>query len=245
MKTLVLFVFHEYNNRVRYFIENAIFRSPLIKFIIIWNYNGNILPDVTIPKYVDVLLRENIGYDFGGWSYGLFHNNNYKKYDNYLFVNSSVYGPFLKASDPIHTWVTKYLNGLTDEVKLFGSTINSMGASGLAHVQSYIFCVDKETLLFLIQNHIFSLEKMATTFRDAINNKEVLMSRLIIKNGWNIGCHHKLYKNIDFRNVNPKQRPRFKDDIMYPRYINKQPPSIFEELVFVKGNRLGLPALTE
>jgi lipopolysaccharide biosynthesis protein len=241
MKTLVLFVFHEYNNRVKYFIENAIFKGPYVKFLIIWNCDGGAPPDVIIPKYVDVLFRKNIGYDFGGWSHGLFHNNNYKKYDSYLFVNSSVYGPFLKEGEPRNKWVWKYINGLTNDIKLFGSTINSMGASHLAHVQSYIFCVNKETLWFLINQHIFSLTNMSNTFLDAIYNKEVRMSTLIINNGWNIGCQHKLYKNVDFRNVKPRQKLRFKDDIMYPEYINTQPASIFEELVFVKGNRLGLP----
>ena len=241
MKTLVLFVFHEYNSRVRHFIENAIYKGKNVKFMIIWNCNGGLPPDVTIPKYVEILFRKNIGYDFGGWSHGLFHNNNYKKYDNYLFVNSSVYGPFLKEDEPIHNWVYKYLNGLNDDVKLYGSTINSMGASNLAHVQSYIFCVNRETLLFLIQKEIFSLKNMAKTFLDAIYNKEVRMSNLIINNGWNIGCTHTLYKGVDFRNVKAKQKLRFKDDIMYPEYIFKQPPTIFEEMVFVKGNRLGLP----
>jgi lipopolysaccharide biosynthesis protein len=241
MKTLVLFVFHEYNSRVKHFIENAIFKDPKVKFLIIWNCDGGLPPDVTIPKYVNVLFRKNIGYDFGGWSHGLFHNNNYKKYDNYLFVNSSVYGPFLKTGESKNMWVKKYLNGLTDDVKLFGSTINSMGGSHLAHVQSYIFCVNKETLWFLMQQHIFSLTNLSKTFLDAIYNKEVRMSSVIINNGWNIGCHHKLYKNVDFRAVKPKQRLRFKDDIMYPEYISTQPPSIFEELVFVKGNRLSLP----
>ena len=116
-----------------------------------------------------------------------------------------------------------------------------MGDSNLAHVQSYIFCVNRETLWFLIEKEIFSLSNIAKTFLDAIYNKEVRMSNLIINNGWNIGCHHKLYKGVDFRNVKPKQQARFKNDIMYPEYISEQPTSIFEELVFVKGNRLGLP----
>jgi len=241
MKTLVLFVFHEYNSRVKYFLENAVFRGPRVKFLIIWNNNGGIPPDVEIPKYVDIVFRKNTGYDFGGWSHGLFHNNNYKKYDNYLFVNSSVYGPYLKDGEPRNSWVYKYLNGLNADVKLFGSTINSMGGSHLAHVQSYIFCVNRETLWFLIEQEIFSLQNIAKTFLEAIYNKEVRMSYLIVNNGWNIGCLHKLYNNVDFRDVKAKQKLRFKDDIMYPEYISKQPVSIFEELVFVKGNRLGLP----
>ena len=39
---------------------------------------------------------------------------------------------------------------------------------------------------------------MKMTKIDVVNNKEVLMSRKIIENGWNIGCLLKHYKNVDF-----------------------------------------------
>ena len=42
-----------------------------------------------------VLFRDNIGYDFGGWSDALLLNDLYKNYDYFLFVNSSVIGPFI------------------------------------------------------------------------------------------------------------------------------------------------------
>ena len=37
--------------------------------------------------------RNNIGYDFGGWSNALLTNDLYKNYDNFIFANSSVIGP--------------------------------------------------------------------------------------------------------------------------------------------------------
>ena len=50
-----------------------------------------------------------------------------------------------------------------------------------------IFSMDKETLNYLIRCEIFSISNYAITFDDAIWNKEVLMSRKIIENVWNIG----------------------------------------------------------
>ena len=42
------------------------------------------------------------------------------------------------------------------------------------------------------------MTKYATSFNDAIWCKEVLMSRKIIDNGWNISSLLPLYQNVDF-----------------------------------------------
>jgi len=47
-----------------------------------------------VPTYVKTMHRDNIGYDFGGWSDALLTDNLYEGYDNFIFVNSSVLGPF-------------------------------------------------------------------------------------------------------------------------------------------------------
>lgn len=185
-----------------------------------------------------MLFRDNVGYDFGGWSDALLTNNLYEKYNNFIFVNSSVTGPFLR---PGHKgkWTDIYINGLQGNVKLFGSTINNeRDPLKLAHVQTYIFSMDKTTLKFLIDCSIFSISNYAKTFDDAIHNKEILMSRKIIENNWNIGSLMKYYKNVDFtfRNKKPKDyNIRFLNDVMYPMYRNE----IWNEyeLVFIKGNR--------
>ena len=243
-KILILFVYHIYNDRVKKFIQNCIFYDENIDFIIISNNkNNNELNDIinvtnVENKNVKMLFRDNVGYDFGGWSDALLTNNLYEKYNNFIFVNSSVTGPFLR---PGHKgkWTDIYINGLQGNVKLFGSTINNeRDPLKLAHVQSYIFSMDKTTLKFLIDCSIFSISKYAKTFDDAIHNKEILMSRKIIENNWNIGSLMKCYKNVDFtfRNKKPKDyNISFFNDVMYPMYRNK----IWNEyeLVFIKGNR--------
>ena len=121
MKTLVLYVFHEYNDLVKSFIEKAIFKDDNIDFMIICNnlyYKIENLPDYVIYKN-----RNNIGFDFGGWSHGLLTNDFYKNYDNYICVNSSVVGPYLPENYN-GIWTDFFINGLKDNVKLFGSFIN-------------------------------------------------------------------------------------------------------------------------
>tara|TARA_B000000475_G_scaffold259075_1_gene241682 strand:+ start:788 stop:1510 length:723 start_codon:yes stop_codon:yes gene_type:complete len=233
-KTLVLYVFYDYNNRTKHFINKGIFQDENVDFVVISN-NKNI--NFTVPFYVKKIIRDNIGYDFGGWSDALLKDNLYQNYENFIFVNNSVIGPFLNCN---MKWTDIYINGLTDDVKLFGSTINTCkNPIEFAHVQSYIFAMNQTTLRYLIKCEIFSLEKYARTKNDAIKQKEILMSRYIIKNNWNIGSLLSYYKDVDFTFKNKKQseyKILFLDDIMYKKYMNKL--WTLTELVFIKGNRI-------
>lgn len=243
-KILVLFVFHIYNDRVKHFIDKCIFKDGNIDFIIISN-NKNI--NFTVPDYVTVIFRDNIGYDFGGWSDALLKNRLYEQYDKFIFVNSSVYGPLLKTSHP-YKWTDLYINGLKDNIKLFGNTINTCGIPlTKSHVQSYLFAMDQPTLQYLIDCGIFSITNYVKTFNDAILYKEILMSRKILENGWNIGSLLAHYKDVDFTFKSKKPEDyniRFLDDIMLPAYMGV----IWDltQVAFIKGNRFGIgnPILT-
>lgn len=267
MNTLVLFVFHEYNSRVQKFIKKSIFQSQTIDFLIICN---NKRVKFEYPDYVNILYRNNIGFDFGGYSDALLKNLLYQKYDNFIFVNSSVDGPYLPQNFN-GKWTDFYINGL-NENKLFGSTINTLSnwqnnyykmvrlfggdisktepqwsnaekkikiiqdkPFKYAHIQSYIFSMNKKTLEYLINCGIFSITRYAKTFKEAIY-KEVLMSCKIIEKGWDIGCLMPIYKNIDFKskNENDYNIPLI-DDPMQSKYKdvywNKY------DLIFIKGNR--------
>lgn len=242
---LVLYVFHQYNERVKYFIEHALFEDKDVDFIFIYNgsntyqdnENTNIL--LNLPPYVKKMYRENVGYDFGGWSDALLTQELYKKYDMFIFVNSSVMGPFLPSYYK-GKWTDIYLEGLTNNIKLFGSTINTIqNPLQMSHVQSYIFAMNQQTLEYLMECNIFSMTNYASTFLDAVWNKEVLMSRKIIEKGWNIGSLFDYYKDVDFTFTSKHHTHYpmiFLDDIMYPQFRGK----LWNEhqLVFIKGNRI-------
>lgn len=237
-KLLVLFVYHIYNKRVQHFINKCIFQDPDIDFVVISN-NG-IPPPAIVPHYVKKFTRQNIGYDFGGWSDALLSGGLYENYDNFIFVNSSVIGPFFRPGVSVK-WTDIYLQGLQGNVKLFGSTINSCcSPTTLAHVQSYIFSMNKETLKYLIECEIFSTTNYSRTFNRAIWEKEVAMSRKVIEKGWNIGSLMSQYKGVDFtfqsKPVSEYSSVHWLDEIMQTQFRN----IIWNEyqLVFVKGNRL-------
>ncbi len=236
-KTLVLYVFHIYNQRVAKFIKNCIFYKDNIDFIVISNGDNTYLD---LPDYVKFFKRENIGFDFGGWSDALLTNDLYKNYNKFIFVNSSVSGPFLPSYYK-GKWTDVYLEELKyNNIKLFGSTINTMeNPRNKAHVQSYIFSLEKEALEYLIEKKIFTKEKYVETLTEAIETREIAMSRLIIENNWNIGCLLPIYKNIDFtfKNSTPQEyNIPYEEDLMYEHFRN----ILWSEyqLVFIKGNRM-------
>ena len=238
MKTLVLYVYHEYSERVKNFIEKAIFKDDNIDFMIICNNLYHKIED--LPDYVIYKNRNNIGFDFGGWSYGLLHNNFYKNYDNYICVNSSVSGPYLPP-DFKGKWTDIYINGLNDYVRLFGSTINK---DFYPHVQTYIFSLNKETLEYLIKCNLFSLTNHGVTLWNTVMMKEIPLSNLIITNKWNIGCLVPYYKNVDFvKLIQNNEVDNFminghlhlQSDIMYNKYYKKYWTET--DIVFFKGNR--------
>jgi len=237
-KTLVLYVFHIFNKRVQHFLSNCIFNDTDIDFIIISNDKNNL---INVPDYVKTLYRDNIGFDFGGWSDALLTDNLYENYDKFIFVNSSAVGPFIPSCYK-GKWTNIYIDGLQNNIKLFGSTINTCGDPlNKSHVQSYIFSMDKVTLQYLINCEIFSTTNYAKTFSDAIWTKEVLMSRKIIENKWNIGSLMNYYNDVDFTFSNKKPEEyniKFLDDVMFKQFKKK----FWNEygIVFIKGNRINV-----
>lgn len=242
MKTLVIYVFHELNERVNNFIKNAIFLDPDIDFTII---NNGSEKEPILPDHVIYFKGDNIGYDFGGWSRGILYNNLYKDYDTFIFINSSASGPYLPSYFQ-GKWTDIYLNGLSDSVKIFGSSISTENSSKVSDVenssyaQSYIFSMNKDTLIFLIGKGIFSLTNISTNQTDLHVNKEIRMSRLIIENGWNIGCLMTYYTNVDFRFLasSPSDYKPFLGDPMISKNFSDKLFNNFYELVFINGSRL-------
>lgn len=234
MKVLVLYVFHKYDKIVKHFFNNCIFKHDNIDFLIISNDINFDFSKLKLPDYVITMNRENKGRDFGGWSEGLLRNNLYKKYDKFIFANSTMIGPFIKEKK---LWTDSFINGLSGNIKLFGSTINN---AYFSHVQTYIFSMDKEALEYLIEKGKFTITNYPSTAREAQEN-EIFMSKDITDNGWNIGCLLKCYQGIDFTFKNIKKEElanRLYGDIMFPQYRNV----LWNEydLIFIKGNRVKL-----
>lgn len=237
MVALILYVFHQYNSRVQFFLDHGLFNHPDYKFLIIAN-DPNV--SLTIPSYVELIRRENKGFDFGGWSDALLANERWRTYDRFLFLNSSVIGPYLNLQDTA-PWPEKLFSLLTGDVRLAGTTINAhcdwvrqMKGRLIPHVQSMTFAMDRNTVELLISTGIFS-SKYETDFHKTILNREVQMSQDIFNAGGNIACLMPCYKGRDFRKPPTPSGPTY-GDINRPGDISKYFKNP-QEALFIKGNR--------
>lgn len=194
-KTLVLYVCHALTKSVQYFLTNGLFSSPLVDFVIIVNTRDLVLPIPSIPN-VTVMHRDNVGYDFGAWADALYNKDRYKRYSHFVFVNSSVMGPFLVRPHLVK-WPTLFTSKLSDDVRLVGTTVNFYGYCDIdcLHVQSMVFAVARDTLEYLMKEGIFKQGHYESDFIKLITDYECRMSQLIIAKGWGIACMMDIHKN--------------------------------------------------
>lgn len=200
MKILVLYVFHNFDNYVKQFFENCIFKDDNIDFMVIANNKNYDFSKLNLPDFVITMNRENIGRDFGGWSEGLLQDNLYKNYNKFIFANSTITGPYLKDNNK--KWTDHFINGLSIILNYFDVLLTMLIFS---HVQTYMFSMDKEALEYLIKKGKFTITNYPMSAKEAHEN-EIFMSNDITDNGWNIGCLLKCYQGFDFTFKNKKKK---------------------------------------
>jgi SAM-dependent methyltransferase len=203
-KKLVLYVFHEINDRVDFFLKNGIFESNNVDFVLI--SQGISMKNYKPPyKNVKVIERQNIGRDFGAWSDVLLNKKVNTPYDYFIFINSSCKGPILPGFAKTNEWVDLMVNMLDKDIKLVGPTIASHNSN--IYIQSYCFATDKIGLNILLKNKIFNneikLDNSPLSIYEMMLNNEVLMSHQIIESGYNLGCFLTCFSGIDFRKQIP------------------------------------------
>ena len=201
MKIFISYVYYkspssDYN--LLYFIQNEIkFNTDIFYSIVINGYECTY--DIPNLDNVNIIYRENKGFDFGGHNASL---NKFKKnipsYDYFFFMNSGVIGPILKNKN--EEWYYRFIKKITDKVKLVGTTIvclphTDKGGFG-PKVEGFFFCLDKKGLQLVLDNNtIFFNHK---TKVDAILNGEYALSKCIIDNGFTIDCMLERYKDINW-----------------------------------------------
>jgi hypothetical protein len=251
MKILCVYAYYEksqeYINNFIFFLQNGIYTD--MEYIIVINGKCSIDIDAYIKENknlkLTVLKRENIGYDFGAYYDALIKmdvlNN---PYNYYIFLNTSVRGPFLKYNSGFDStnWYKMFTNMIIDDVKLVGTTINicTLKFDNLkefsppyTHVQTQFFAMDHECLVFLF-NDIFEKNKDESNFYTLIELKEVKMSLLVLKNNWNINCILSHYKNLDYRQIKNNFNPTSRNGDCSFRYAYFGRTYDKYEIVFIK-----------
>jgi hypothetical protein len=210
-KILILYCYYEKNNiyktNLDLFLKLGLHDECDYLFII----NGDLSIKIPEQNNIKVLFRKNEDYDFGAYNYAL-GTIDIDKYNYYFFMNTSVRGPFIPTYADIK-WYQPFINLLTDDVKLVGTTINILNTDSTesnafynitkftkpyTHVQTQMFSMTQECLKFLISSKLFENNDY-NNYVEFIAIKEILMSQLVLKNNWNISCIIPEYQNIDYR----------------------------------------------
>lgn len=181
MKKLVIHVSHTNSAEFNFFVENALFQSDDVTFILVRN-NDTATPESFEPiiaKYtnVHVFIRPNVGHDFQGWNEALFLpvevlsqriivnpvlklTGLYTLYDQFIFANDTAAGPYL-PSYITDNWVDCFTARLDDMVKLVGLSINYITTYKIGHqafdqIERYYGI--KPTNLAHIQSMVFAMD---------------------------------------------------------------------------------------
>lgn len=234
-----------YRENLEYFLKHVVLRKPknIIFYLVV---NGT----CSIPRFPDnikVIYRENKGYDFGGFSHCVskYLPSQSKCYDYYMFLNSSIRGPFPKHID----WQREFLSlFISDDIKLVGTSINILPTGGkpLTHVQSMFFILEKEAFFYLRdEKHFFNEEDPILQEKDQskiIYEKEIGLSQMILDKNWNLNCILPRYKNLDYRKLTENINTSGTDPYFHNAYFGNtiQP----EDVIFFKTNRYPVENLT-
>ena len=206
-RTLIIYVYAETHGLARqnlnFFIRTAVNQShDADYYFILQRINGATFTETqlpTLPSNAHYIQHENKCFDIGtiGWflSSGII---DIMKYKYFIFLNSSVRGPFIVSYYDSPIWYTIFTRRLNDYIKLVGCTINCEIAP---HVQSYLWALDNTGLSFFLKNTtVFSCYKSKI---DTIHTGEVIASEILLRSGFGIDSLMKKYQGIDFRsNIN-------------------------------------------
>ncbi len=154
-----------------------------------------------LKKYCDtVIIRENVGYDFMSYKVGL-SSFDYKKYDEVLLCNDSVYGP-------LYPMQTLFDSMQANECDFWGITDNTVMGY---HIQSYFIVLKNSVLL---STHFSSFWKLLTVLDEKdeiIKRYEIGFSQVLINAGFNSAISAKFQPSISnkfsifIRKLTPKK----------------------------------------
>jgi hypothetical protein len=202
-RTLVVYVYgntHKLSEEnLAFFIRTAVRDSHNADYYFILQRIDNVYFDENtlplLPTNAHYIQHENTCFDMGtiGWflASGMIEKSKYKYF---IFLNSSVRGPFIASYYDNAIWYTIFTRRLNDHIKLVGSTINCQTAP---HVQSYIWALDFEGLNLLLKHG--TIFKCHDSKKETIKNGEIGASQIILNSGFGIDSLMKKYQGMDFR----------------------------------------------
>lgn len=252
MKKSIAVIYHYYEN-------DRLYKENLIYFLCVGilphiDYYIFVAGDCTIGlpelKNVTYINMKNWNNDFGG-HIKYVKSNFSKSYSNFIFINSSVRGPFLPHYMRTD-WTDVFTDLLKDDIHLVGSSINILSSASpnsllfkdiyqyrppYTHVQTTAFALSAEAFQYLIDIGFYDVDRELTK-DEVIIHYELRLSQEILKKGWNFTSILPVYSSFDYRlkNENSNNTSSRGGDTLYKDafYSRSLTPL---ELIFIKVNR--------
>ena len=128
----------------------------------------------------EVIIRENVGYDFMSYKTGL-HNFNYQDYDELVICNDSVYGPLYPLEDVFESMSQDSCDfwGITDNTDFY------------YHLQSYFMVFKKNVIQSNAFKRFWEQVKVLHNKDDIIQKYEIGLTRTLLDNGFTSSVYTK------------------------------------------------------
>jgi hypothetical protein len=225
----VLVIYHYYEKDQSYidnflhFIQFAY--RPELDFLIVIAGSCSI----ELPKASNIIYfeAENKNFDYGGYSQAIKALKFEKKYANFIFVNSSVRGPFLSPQQQ-KSWANILLDLYADGVGIVGTAISltpshhaisaiyhqkygyaERNNNILAHVQSTCYVLSQDVLQFLIDDGFYDVYESLSK-DETVRDYEMRLSQILLDRNLNLKCMLPEYNKPDYRSltheINPSAR---------------------------------------
>ena len=235
-----------YRDNLTFFLSTGV-HAEADYYVVISGECSLSLPSFDNVKYI---YADNINNDFGGYAtYVKNHFTDY--YDFYIFINSSVRGPFTPPY-LARSWSEIFTSKLKDDVHLVGASVNilpdrsdfknqykemfSSECTG-SHVQTTSYALTREAMKHLIDIGFYKTEEAYKKF-EVILAYELRLSNEITRNGWSFDSILPVYNSINcyssevmFKNKTAKEGDVLWRSAFFGRSLSPL------EVVFVKTNR--------
>lgn len=214
-KICVLYHYYEkdenYIDNLKHFLKFGIAGNADYYIILAGGYCSI---DIANLDNLTVFCAANKNFDYGGYSEAFLNIVDSEKYDFFIFLNSSVRGPFIPPySLDEKKWFEYFLDLFDDSVGIVGASINILG-KGSFHYENYERIFRKESLLAHVQTPVFALSKESFKMLDdinffSVNNEwsrdevisryEINLSRVLLDGGWNLKSLLPEFNQFDYR----------------------------------------------
>ena len=241
---------NNYKENFEYFLDNVVSKRSDIDYYLVINGKYTVeLPDET--SNIKIIKRQNKGFDFGAWSHCV---KKYikKPYDYYIFLNTSVKGPYPSDTDWLVRFIDLFKSGPGD-IKLVGTSINVLPdvkepkdivkklynyPPPYTHVQSMFFILNNDGYNILLTERFFDDENKLNNTTDlqvVVLEKEIRMSQILLKKGYNINSILSKYRDKDYTKITTNFNTSGDDPYYKGAYFGSTITK--EEAIFFKTNR--------